>query len=117
MDFSKKRETEELNSFNDLWKGGYFVGDPLEPMGPNEYGTLGFISITHATYLKCIAPFVNKDTSVLEIGPGRGAFTRCFIKHNAKHVYCVDALSAEHNKFWEYVGLHQEVEYHQVEDL
>jgi hypothetical protein len=35
----------------------------------------------------------------------------------AQRLICVDALSAEHNGFWEYVGAHTNVAYHQVDDF
>ncbi len=36
---------------------------------------------------------------------------------NAKALFCVDALSAEHNGFFEYVGKHDHVSYFQVNDF
>ena len=56
------------------------------------------MSCMHATYLACIQSYIGTETNVLEIGPGRGAWTRCFVKHNAKSVICVDAQTAEDNK-------------------
>jgi len=53
---------------------------------------------------------------VLEIGPGRGAWTRCFVERKAAEIWALDALSAEHNGFWEYVGRHPNIHYAQVED-
>jgi phospholipid N-methyltransferase len=105
----------ELQSFQDLWKGGYFVGDPLDPMGPSDYGELGYLSMLHAVYLFCIKPYVNENTRVIEIGPGRGAWTKTFLK--AKEIHCLDALSAEHNGFWEYLGYPENVKYFQVSNF
>jgi phospholipid N-methyltransferase len=98
-----------------IWKGGYFEGDPLDPMSASTYSILGYMSILHATYLACIKPYVNANTRVLEIGPGRGAWTRTFL--NAQEVVCLDALSAEHNGFWEYVGRTPNVQYFKVDDF
>jgi hypothetical protein len=107
--------SDELRSFSQLWKGGYFEGDPLDPLATSTYAEFGFISVLHATYLKCIKPYITPRTVALEIGPGRGAFTRTLI--GASEVWALDALSAEHNGFWGYVGEHPHVHYYQVEDF
>jgi phospholipid N-methyltransferase len=113
---SPARHKAELEVFQGLWKGGYFEGDPLDPMAPSGYGPFGYISCLHVTYLLCIRPYVDERTRVLEIGPGRGAWTKCFVERNAKQIWALDALSAEHNGFWEYVGHKPTVRYFQVED-
>jgi hypothetical protein len=109
----------ELESFQKLWQGGYFEGQPLDPLGPSAYAQLGFISILHATYLRCIKPYVTSRTIALELGPGRGAWTKCLLP--AKEVYALDALSAEHNGFFQYLGSSgikpQNVKYFQVHDF
>lgn len=106
---------QEIRSFRDLWEGGYCEGDPLSPMSPSGYGEIGYMSILHVIYLLCIKPYINENTVVCEIGPGRGAWTRCLLK--AKEVWCLDALSAEHNGFWENVGKRDHVKYFQVSDF
>jgi hypothetical protein len=63
----------------------------------------------------CIKPYVNERTVACEIGPGRGAWTRCLLP--AKEVWCLDALSAEYNRFWEYIGPAPHVRYFQVDDF
>jgi hypothetical protein len=98
-----------------LWQGGYLEGDPLDPMGQSSYGAGGFMSVIHATYLAAIRPYVGGDTIALEIGPGRGAWTRCLLP--AREVWTVDVLPAEHNGFWDYVGRHDHVRYVQVDDF
>lgn len=105
----------ELESFKDLWSAGYYEGDPLDPLGPSNYLALGYMSVLHATYLCCIKPYVSSTSVALEIGPGRGAWTKTLL--GAREVWCLDALSAEHNGFWSYVGSHEHVAYHQVEDF
>jgi hypothetical protein len=116
----------ELNFFKEqsLWKGGYFEGDPLNPNAISSYDEMGLgkideaglgkISVLHATYLHCIKPYI-KNSIALEIGPGRGGWTRCLLP--AKEVWCLDAYSAEYNKFFEYVGKQSHVQYHVVEDF
>lgn len=106
---------DELASFNTLWKGGYFEGDPLNPMAESSYGQLGFVSSLHATYLRCIRPYINTSTVSLEIGPGRGAWTKSLLP--SKEVYALDALPEEYNKFFEYLGYPKNVKYFQVKDF
>jgi len=107
--------TTELNSFNGLWEGGYFEGDPLNPIAMSGYGQLGFISVLHATYLRCIKPYINDQSISLEIGAGRGAWTKALLP--SKEVYALDALPEEHNRFYEYLGYPRNVKYHQVQDF
>lgn len=102
-------------NFSSLWKGGYFEGDPLDPMGRSEYNRLGYMSVLHATYLCCIKPYVHEDSKVLEIGAGRGAWTRTML--NAREIDVLEAVDAKHSGFWEYVGHHSNVHYHQVKDF
>lgn len=112
-----RRLRDELQSFQDLWKGGYHEGDPRDPMGRSSYASLGYMSVLHATYLLCIRPYVGPDTAVVEIGPGRGAWTRTFLQLGATDVWCLDALSREHNGFDAYVGAPNPVRYFQVADF
>jgi len=105
---------QELASFQGLWKGGYWAADPLRPQG-SVYGIFGQMGTSHATYLRCIKPYVNEQSTVLEIGPGRGAWTKTLLR--AKRVHCMDALSAENNGFWENIGRRENVTYEQVRDF
>jgi hypothetical protein len=106
---------DELNAFQGIWKGGYFGGDPLDPVGKSTYGQLGFMSVIHATYLRCIKPYVNGDTVAVEIGPGRGAWTKALLP--AREVYALDALPEEYNRFFEYLEHPKHVKYFQVADF
>lgn len=115
IDMTAVNLRRELDSFQNLWKGGYFEGNPLDPLAPSHYGSLGYMSILHATYIACIRPFIHPHVTALEIGPGRGAWTRTMLK--AREVWCLDALSAEHNGFWGYVGRQPHVQYRQVTDF
>ena len=105
----------ELAAFQDIWHGGYFEGDPLNPLAQSNYHELGYMSVLHATYLRCIKPYVNATTVALEIGPGRGAWTRALLP--AKEVYALDALPESHNRFYEYLDHPQHVKYFQVQDF
>jgi len=105
----------ELRSFQNLWHGGYFEGDPLHPLAGSTYAQLGFMSALHATYLRCIKPYVTPATVALELGPGRGAWTRCLLP--ARRIFALDALSAQHNGIFEFLGHPANLDYFQVSDF
>lgn len=104
----------ELNSFKNVWFGGFYEGDPADPAF-GLWGLTSFIGVSHAIYLACIKPHVKMDSTVLEIGCGRGAWTKLML--GAKEIYCLDALPPEHNRFFEYVGRHEHVHYVTVSDF
>jgi hypothetical protein len=106
---------DDLSVFKEIWKGGYFEGDPLDPHSPSTYGNLSYMSILHATYLRCIKPFINPEVSALEIGPGRGAWSKCLL--GFKELYAIDPVSAEDSGFNEYVGVHSHVHHIQIKDF
>ena len=107
--------SKEISRFQGLWEGGYYEGDPLQFLARSNYGNFGYISILHATYLLCIKPYVKPETVALEIGPGRGGWTKTLLA--AKEVWALDALSAEYNRFYEYLNHPKNVKYVQVEDF
>jgi phospholipid N-methyltransferase len=107
----------QLHQFDGLWRGGYYEGDPLDPLSASSYQSIGYMSVLHATYLCCVKPFVDSSTTALEIGPGRGAWTRAILAQHPREVWCLDALSREHNGFDEYVGRRENVHYFQVKDF
>ncbi|HEX8414705.1 MAG TPA: class I SAM-dependent methyltransferase [Sphingomicrobium sp.] len=106
----------QLSSFQTIWKGGYYGGDPRHPTQCTEYGPLMLISSHYAIVKTLIEPNVRSGSRVLEIGPGRGGWTRAF--KDATEIYCLDALSAEHNSFWNLVGEvnRDRIKYFQVRD-
>ena len=67
---------------------------------------------------RCIKSYAG-NKSALEIGPGRGFWTNEILRHKPKQITCIDALSSEHNCFWEYVGVQNQnrVRYHQVKNF
>jgi hypothetical protein len=105
----------EIQSVQNKWHGGYLEGEPLDPMAPSAYQQLGFISMLHATYLRCIKPYINAQTVSLELGPGRGAWTKCLLP--SKEVFALDALSAQHNGIFQYLGHPTNLKYFQVADF
>ncbi len=107
---------DHLTSFRQIWKGGFHAGDPLDRMGSAaSWGLFGYVGVPYAIVLRCIRPYVDESTVALEIGPGRGAYTRALL--GAASVWCLDALSAEHNAFWKYVGEQPHVQYFEVHDF
>jgi len=107
--------SKEIKSFDGLWKGGYYEGNPLDYLSRSAYGNYGYVSFLHAIYLRCIKPYINSETVALEIGPGRGAWTKAMLE--SKEVWVLDALSAEYNGFFEYLNHPKNVKYLQVEDF
>lgn len=105
----------ELESFSRVWKGGYYEGDIFDYHAYSSYGLQSYMSILHAVYLSLIKPYIKGDTNVIEIGPGRGTFTKGML--NANSIHCLDALSAEYNQFWEFIGQHDHVKYFHVNDF
>lgn len=106
----------EISDFTSEWPGGYFEGDPRDPFASSSYLSLGYISVLHATYLACIKPHVTNDTTVLEIGPGRGAWTKAILELSPKAIWAVDAASDEHSGFSDYVGQSPRVRHRQISD-
>jgi Methyltransferase domain len=105
----------DFQIFAEAWPGGYFEGDPRDPMGGSSYGIFGYYSGLHVVYLCCIKPFINPNTVVLEIGPGRGAWTKAISERNPKHIYAVDVVPPDH--FLEYVGRSSNIDYIQTNDF
>src|ERR1017187_4678907 len=106
----------QFEQFAKLWPGGYFEGDPLDPTSPSSYEVYGYNSILYTIYLTCIKPHVTSETVVLEIGPGRGAWTKTFVHLGAKEIWCLDAAPPEHTGFYEYLGHNNSVNYVCVSD-
>jgi hypothetical protein len=97
--------------FSETWQSGYYEGDPLDAMAESTYGVYGYNSSLHTIYLACIRPYVGPKTVALEIGPGRGAWSKAILSRNCARLYAVDAAPAEHTHFWDYVGQDQRVTY------
>jgi hypothetical protein len=97
-------DDSSLSQFIKIWQGGYYEGNPLDPLSPSTYGVYGYNSILYTVFSACIRPYISPKTTVLEIGPGRGAWTKTFLERGCRRVYAVDAAPAEHTGFWDYVG-------------
>jgi len=81
---------KELQSFQPIWKGGFFTGWEEKR---NQRG---------------LEKFIAKDMKgkvCLEIGCGGGQWSKYIYDLNIfDKIYCIDALSETHNKFWERMG-------------
>src|ERR1700759_3564339 len=104
------------DSFKTIWRGGYFEGVPTHPMAPSEYGLFGFHSSLYLIYRVCIRPYITADTRVLEIGPGRGAWTKAIADLGPKQVTAIDVVDPEYAGFWQYVGRRSNVQHIVVKD-
>ena len=92
----------ELKGFQNIWKGGFFTGYN------NKRNQKGIEQYLRANMSGNIC---------LEIGCGGGQWSKFIYNLNIfDRIYCIDALSEEHNKFWNYVGHDKKdkIEYIQV---
>jgi SAM-dependent methyltransferase len=106
-----------LESFATIWKDGYFEGTPTDPMAASTYGIVGYHSSLYLAYVCCIKPYVRADATVIEIGSGRGAWTKAIADLNPERIYAVDVVTPEYSGFWNYVGKRKNVEHIIVEDF
>jgi hypothetical protein len=97
--------------FSETWEGGYFEGNPLDSMAESSYGVYGYNSVLYTIFLACIRPYLSRGDTALEIGPGRGAWTKAMLTRDPAMIYAVDAAPAEHTRFWDYVGRDSRVSY------
>ena len=104
-----------IGDFHNLWQGGYYEGNPLDPQSPSSYGKYSYMSILHATYLRCIKPYHNVKHNALEIGAGRGAWTRCLLPF--KEVHVLEVLSTEETHILEELHSPPNLFYHEVHDF
>ena len=112
---TEERLRSEIGSFQKVWRGGYYEGDPLDPVGASSYREFGYMSILHVVYLTLIRLYVTSSTRVLEIGPGRGAWTKTML--HAAEVWCLDAKPREENDIDRFLGYPANLRYFQVSDF
>ncbi len=86
-------------------------------MASSTYAIYGDNSIFYTIYSACIRPYITAETVVLEIGPGRGAWSKAFVHRNCRKLYAVDVVTPEHSGFWKHVGEDPRVEYIVANDL
>lgn len=96
---------KEIQSFQNIWHDGFRTGH--HPIC-NQIGIIKYAASTM------------KGNCCLEIGCGGGQWSKWIYQIGVfDKIYCIDVLSAEHNKFWEYVGEDKKdkIEYIQVKDF
>lgn len=106
----KKKLEKELLLFQNIWHDGFYTGYQKKR---NQKGLEKYLK-------KTLKKKKFREASLLEIGSGGGQWTK-FI-YDLKifdKIYCIDALSSEHNKFWEYLGSDSKkvISYFKVEDF
>lgn len=102
---SEKKLLDEIESFQNIWFGGFRTGYDARR---NQKGIEEYLK-NNMTGKTC-----------LEIGCGGGQWSRFIYDLNIfDEIYCIDVLSAEHNNFWEYVGNEKKdkIKYFQVKDF
>jgi len=102
----KDKILEEIQSFQQLWVGGYF-GENNEKR--NQVGLENYLQHN-----------VGKQLNILEIGCGRGRWSKYIVENlNPNHLHCLDVLSDVHNNFWSFVGQEKKeiITYSQVKDF
>ena len=123
-----------------VWKGGFINWERLQLFDDDEINNNKLLQFQYngANMKECyqknkkkgnrclikirdeiIVKNINKDTIVLEIGPGRGSWTKTMIKYIPKKIFCLDVFSAEYNNFWNFVGMENKnkIEYFKVNDF
>ena len=101
---------KELESFQTIWQNGFHCGWDTTR---NQKGLEDFIK----------EDMKGKRSNLkvcLEIGCGGGQWSKFIYDLNIfDKIYCIDALSAKHNNFWQYVGEEEKykIEYYKVEDF
>lgn len=120
--------SEEILRFkqSNLWEYGYCEGDPLDPLAvpnsfQNKHQHLGFAKTNGKPYLNvvyraCIEPYIHANTKALELGPGRGGWTKCMLP--ASKIYALDVSATSEKHFWNYLGgVKEHVKYVVVDDF
>lgn len=102
----KEKFKKEIESFQNIWHGGYFGENSPKrnQVGLEEY----------------LINNIENNLKILEIGCGRGRWSKfIYEKLNPKKLQCIDVLSEDHNNFWSFVGVDkkEKIEYYQVEDF
>lgn len=110
--FYSKKPFEGFNKI--LWKDGFHYTGEVMDQDSNK-GDSGQGVTYYQIYNKGIKPYVNKDTVVLEIGPGRGSWTKALLK--AKEVWAMDAQDLKRNKILDYLSYPSNLKYIAVKNF
>jgi hypothetical protein len=112
MDINDKLK-RELRDFSNFWKGGTTLSRQGWSTCARERLKTG-IDI-NKIYQICIQPYINSNTTVLEIGTNGGGWLSRMLE--AKRLIGLDALSADHTGFWKNVPKLDKISYHYVLDF
>ena len=95
----KNKLEKEIESFQDLWPGGFrrSLYDWDHQVAEESPGL-----DLNALKKKCIDPYVDKNTTVLEIGTD-GGFWLNFALRNGKKLIGMDIRTAEKTNFWHHL--------------
>jgi len=94
---------DSFKAFNEvLWERGFLQcrGDVTDPDNEDRDYRQGVTF--HDIYQKGIKPFINANSYVLEIGCGRGFWTKALL--TAKEVWCLEAKSIKNNDIMSYLS-------------
>lgn len=97
-------------TFGDGYDSGDILGAQLDPVRVREEALIG--GSYREFFAKAVLPFLRPDSRVLELGPGRGSWTRALLAHLPQgEVHAVDLLDVsewlEPSEFGGRLTLHQ----------
>lgn len=108
--FVNKRDPFEIAKLQNRY--GYFrCGDITKPTGYNE----GLGGDLHEIYLKIIQPYINSEICALDIGAGRGGFTKPMLL--AKEVWALEAQPRWMCRIDEFLGYPKNFTFIKVKDF
>ena len=107
---SNKQLENELKSMESAWLGGFGYRDCKK-----RKNLLNDKQLVERIINESITPYINEETSALEIGCGSGFWTHYLL--GAKKIYCFDAKSADSNNFYVFFKKQTNIEYTHVKDF
>jgi len=111
-DIDEKLE-KEIESFQNLWRGGTTLS--RQGWGVCAQDRLRYGIDINKIYEICIEPFVGGKTTALDIGTNGGGWLKKML--NAEALIGIDVLSAEHTGFWKNMPELNKIKYYHVDDF
>ena len=68
-------------------------------MAESTYGIYGYNSALYTVYLTCTRPYAGPTVNALEIGPGRGTWSKAILERGCNRLYAVDVVPPEKTRF------------------
>ena len=108
---------DSFKAFNEiLWKDGFLSASNKDVCDPTNTDSDYNQGVTfYEVYEKAMKPFFNNFSCILEIGPGRGYFTKGLLP--AKEIWCLDAKSLKNNDIFKYLNHPKNVKYIEASDF